>query len=81
MVVVTKQKNILSDKNIYLISNIRLSRAFVFSVFLSAFETWTLKAELQQRIHVLEIGFYGTIMGILYIELITDDAVRDTAVY
>lgn len=58
-------------------SNIRLLRPLVFSVFLSTFETWT----LQQRIQVLEIGFYATIQGIVYIERITNDAVRDTAVY
>uniref|UniRef100_A0A672MDG9 Reverse transcriptase domain-containing protein n=1 Tax=Sinocyclocheilus grahami TaxID=75366 RepID=A0A672MDG9_SINGR len=48
--VMSKLKPVWRDKDISLKTKIRLLRALVLSVFLYACESWTLTAELQQRI-------------------------------
>ena len=46
----TRLKPVWIDKSISLSSKIRLMRSLVTSIFLYAFESWTLTAELQRRI-------------------------------
>ena len=45
-------------------SKIRLMRSFVTSIFLYACESWTLTAELQRRIQVMEMRCYRMIIHI-----------------
>ena len=51
----TKLKPIWIDKSISFSSKIRLMHSLVTSIFLYAYESWTLKAELQRRIQAMEM--------------------------
>ena len=51
----TRLKPFWTDKSIYLSPKIRLMRSLVTSIFLYACESWTLTAELQRRIQVMEM--------------------------
>ena len=61
-------KPVWSDKSIYLSSKIRLMRSLVASIFQYAFESWTLKAELQRRIQAIEMRCYRKILHISYLD-------------
>ena len=54
-------KPVWIDKSISLSSKIRLMRSLVTSIFLYAFESWTLTAELQRRIKTMEMRCYRKI--------------------
>ena len=41
-----------------------------------AFESWTLTAELQRRIHAMEMRFYCKILRISYKDHVTNEEVR-----
>ena len=60
----TRLKPVWNDRSISLSSKIRLMRSLVTSIFLYACESWTLTAELQRRIQVMEIRCYRRILGI-----------------
>ena len=47
-------KPVWNDRSISLSSMIRLMRSLVASIFLYAYESWTLTAELQRRIQAME---------------------------
>ncbi|KAJ8388236.1 hypothetical protein AAFF_G00136070 [Aldrovandia affinis] len=68
----TQLKPIWKDKNISLGSKVRLLRSLVISIFLYACESWTLTAEIQQRIQSLEMRCYRRLLGISYTQHITN---------
>ena len=70
-------KPIWRDKNITLRSKIKLMRTLVVSIFLYACETWTLTAELQKKIQAMEMKCYRKVLGISYLEHITNESVRN----
>ena len=74
----TKLKRIWKDKNIQLSSKVRLMRALVISIFLYACESWTLTAELERRIGAMEMRCYRKLLGITYLDRVTNDNVRRT---
>ena len=50
--------------------------SFVTSIFLYAYESWTLKAELQRRIQATEMRCYRKILHISYKDHVTNEEVR-----
>ena len=72
----TKLKRIWKDKNIQQSSKVRLVRALVISIFLYACESWTLTAELERRIGAMEMRCYRKLLGITYLDRVTNDNVR-----
>ena len=72
----TRLKPVWIDKTISLSSKIRLMRSLVASIFLYAYESWTLTAELQRRIQALEMRWYRKILHILYKDHVTNEEVR-----
>ena len=51
-------------------------RSLVTSIFLYACESWTLTAELQRRIHDMEMRYYREILHISYKDHVTNEEVR-----
>ena len=51
-------------------------RSLVTSIFLDACESWTLTAELQRRIQVMEMRCYCKILHILYKDHFTNQEVH-----
>ena len=51
-------------------------RSLVISIFLYAFESWTLAAELQKRMHTVEIRCYRRLLNISYKDHVTNEEVR-----
>ena len=62
----TRLKPVWNDRSISLSSKIQLIRSFVTSIFLYACASWTLTAELQRRLQVMEMRFYRKILRISY---------------
>ena len=50
-------------------------RFLVTSIFLYACESWTLTAELQRRIHAMEMRCYRKILHISYKDRVTNEEV------
>ena len=69
-------KPVWRDRSISLGSKIRLMRSLVTSTFLYACESWTLKVELQRRIHAIEMRCYRKIRRISYKDHVTNEEVR-----
>ena len=78
MVLSSKFKIIRKDKNITLSSKIRLMRSLVISIFLHSCETWTLKAELERKLHTTEMRCSQRRLGISYRDHVTNEEVRNT---
>ena len=72
----TRLKPVLNDRSISLSSKIQLMRSHVTSIFLYAFESWTLTAELQRRIQAMEIRCYRKILHISYKDHVTNEEVH-----
>ena len=72
----TRLKSVWIDKSISLSSKIRLMRSLVTSIFLHAFESWTLTAELRRRIQAMEMRCYRKILHISYKDHVTNEEVR-----
>ena len=51
-------------------------RSLVTSIFLYAYESWTLTAELQRRIQAIEMRCYRKILHISYKDHVTNEEVR-----
>ena len=68
-------KPVWIDKSISLSCKIRLMRSLVTSVFLYAYESWTLTAELQKRIQAMEMRCYRKIIDISYKGHVTNEEV------
>ena len=66
-------KSVWNDRSISLSSKIRLMRSRVTFVFLYACESWTLTAELQRRIRVVEMSCYRKILRISYKDHINNE--------
>ena len=71
----TRLKPIWIDKSISLSSKIRLMRSLVTSIFLHAWESWTLTAQLQGRIQAMEMGCYHKILRISYKDYVANEEV------
>ena len=69
----TRLKSVWIDKSISLSSKTRLMRSLVTSSFLYACESWTLTAELQRRIQVVEMMCYRKILHISYKDHVTNE--------
>ena len=50
-------------------------RSLVTNIFLYAFESWILTAELQRRIQAMEMRYYRKILRILYKDHVTNEEV------
>ncbi|KAK2181980.1 hypothetical protein NP493_372g01013 [Ridgeia piscesae] len=61
-----KLKTIWNDRNITLSSKIRLMRSLVMSIFLYAYESWTLTADTERRIQAMEMRCLRKLLGITY---------------
>ena len=68
----TRLKPVWNDRSISLSCKIRLMRSLVTSIFLHAFESWTLTAELQRRIQAMEMRCYRKILHISYKDHVTN---------
>ena len=69
----TRLKSVLKHWSISLSSKIRLMRSLVTSIFLYAYESWTLTAELQRRIGATEMRCYRSILHVSYKDHITKE--------
>ena len=72
----TRLKPVWNDRSFSLSSKIQLMRSLVTSIFLYACESWTLTAELQRRIQVMEMRCYRKILRISYKDHVTNEEVR-----
>ena len=51
-------------------------RSLAMSIFLYAFETWTITADIERRIHALEMRCFCKLLGISYRDHITKEGVK-----
>ena len=72
----TKLKPNWRDNNISLGSNVKLMRSLVISIFLYAFESCTLTAELEKRRQAFEMKCYRRLLNISYKDHVTNQEVR-----
>ena len=72
----TRLKPVWNDRSISLSSKIRLMRSLATSIYLYVCESWTLTAELQRRIHAIEMMCYRKILHISYKDHVTSEEVR-----
>ena len=72
----TRLKPVWIDRTISLSSKIRLMRSLITSIFRYACESWTLTAELQRRIHAMEMRGYRKIPHTSYKDHATNKEVR-----
>ena len=71
----SRLKIIWRDKNILLASKVKLMRTLILSTFLYACESWTLTAEIERRIQVLEMRCYRRLLNISYKDHVTNEEV------
>ena len=74
--VLTKLKPVWNDRSISLSSEIRLVRSLITFIFLYACESWTLTAELQRGIQVMEMRCYRKILFTSYKDHVTNVEVQ-----
>ena len=72
----TRLKPVWNDRSISVSSCVRLMRFLVTCIFMYACESWTLTAELQRRIQVMEMKCYRKILRISYKDRVTNEEVR-----
>ena len=72
----TKLKPIWRDNNISLGSKVKLMRSLVISIFLYAYESWTLTAELEKSTQAFEMRCYRRLSNISYKNHVTNEEVR-----
>ena len=72
----TRLKPVWNDRSIALSSKIQLMSSLVTSIFLYTCESWTLTAELQRRIQVMEMRCYRKILRISSKDHVTNEEVR-----
>ena len=73
----SRLKIIWRDKNISLVSKVKLMRTLILSTFLYACESWTLTAEIERRIQALEMRCYKRLLNISYKDHATNEEVRN----
>ena len=72
----TKLKHIWKNRNISLVSKIKLMRSLVISIFLYACESWTLTADTEKRIKSIEMRCFRKLLNISYTDHITNEEVQ-----
>ena len=72
----SRLKPVWKDRSISLSSNIRLMRSLVTSIFLYAFESWTITVEFQRRIQAIAMRCYRKTLCISYKDHVTIEDVR-----
>ena len=72
----TLLKIIWDDKYIDFSSKIRLLRSLVMSIILYSCETWTLTAEIERKIQIVEMRSFRRLLGISYKDHSTNEEVR-----
>ena len=72
----TKLKPVWRDNNISLGSKVQLMRSLVISIFLYAWESWILTAELEKRTQAFEMRCYRRLLNISYKDHVTNEEVR-----
>ena len=72
----TRLKPVWNDKSISLGSKTRLMWSLVASIFLYARESWILTAELQRRLHSMEMWCYRNIVCISYKDHVINEEFR-----
>ena len=72
----TRLKPVWNDRSISVSSSVRLMRSLVTCIFMYACESWTLTAELQRRIQVMEMKCYRKILRISYKDHVTSEEVH-----
>ena len=72
----TRLKPVWNNRSISLSSKMGLMRSLVTSIFLYAYESWTLTAELQRRIQATEMRCYSKILRISYKDNVTNEEVH-----
>ena len=72
----TRLKPVWNDRSVSLSSKILLMRSLVTFIFLYAYESWTLTAELQRRVQAMEMWCYRKILHISYKYHVTNVEVR-----
>ena len=70
-------KIIWNDKDIRLKYKLKLMDSLVNSIFLYACETWTLTAELEKRILAFEMKNIRKLLGITYLDRVTNQEIID----
>ena len=73
----SRLKIVWRGKNISLASKVKLMRMLILSTFLYACESCTLTAEIERRIHVLEMRCYRRLLNISYKDHVTNEEVRN----
>ena len=71
----TKLKPMWRNNNISLGSKVKLMRSLVMSIFLYAFESWSLTAELEKRTQAFEMRCYRRLLNISYKDHVTNEEV------
>ena len=64
------------DKNISLVSRVKLMWTLILSTFLYAYESWTLTVEMDRRIQALEMRCYRRLLNISYKDHVMNEEVR-----
>ena len=72
----TKVKVVWNDKNITIRFKIRLMRSLAMSIFLYACKTWAITADIERRIHALEMRCFCKLLSISYRDHITNEEVK-----
>ena len=72
-----KLKILWRDKNIWLVSKVKLMQTLILSTFLYACQSWTLTAEIGRRLQALEMRCYRRLLNISYKDHVTNDEVRN----
>ena len=67
----SRLKIIWKDKNISLVSKVKLMQMLILSTFLYACDSWTLTAEIERRIQALEMRCYRRLLNIVHDDLLT----------
>ena len=75
-IALTRLKPVWNERSISLSSKIQLMCSLVTSIFLYAYESWTVTAELQRRIQAMEMRCYRKLLRILYKDHFTNKEVR-----
>ena len=73
---VTKLEVIWNDKNIAISFKVKLMHSLAMSIFLYACQTWTIRADIERRIQVLEMRCFRKLLGILYRDHIINEEVK-----
>ena len=74
-VALSRLKIIWRDKNISLVSKVKLMRMLVLSTFLYACESWTLIAEIERMIQALEMRCYRRLLNISFKDHVMNEEV------